>query len=184
MREKSQIGVIIKWIIVIVLIIIVGKKVVEFIHPTDVTNLVNMDKQTIEKTLGVSLKRDLDMPGRIYEYSEGVVTVDGGSDTGVAIIYIDDIQTGFHIDKRKYAMYGLHIGDAIIAVDDNMTYEHEEIFEVLDDVYDGQSTALFYCNYTKGDCLVVIYNDYSNRVVALTYFNNVNEVTEELETLF
>lgn len=85
-----------------------------------------------------------------------------------------------HIDNRKYSMYGLNIGDALISVDSKINFPHDESFEVLNDVVEGTSSAWFYCNTKKGDCMVVIFNEVSNRVVAMTYFSDGEKVTEQL----
>ena len=44
----------------------------------------------------------------------------------------------------------------------------------------GQSTAWFYYNSANNDCMVIIVNDNSARVVAMTYFNDYKLISENL----
>lgn len=177
---KTWYGILIKYIFLILLVLCVGNwamSLISFRH-TDVTGMVSMDKEQIEAILQISLTNDPDMAKKINQYSGKTPSVDGAK--GIGIVYIDGVRMGLHIDGGSYSMYGVNIGDSEMTVANNITYEYEGHFEVLDDVIQGNSTADFYYNKKKRDCLVVIYNDYSNRVVALTYFNNLNKVTKEL----
>ena len=54
---------------------------------------------------------------------------------------------------------------------------------VLNDMAGGNSTAYYYYNMSENDCFVLIVNEQSNRVVAMTYFNNYSKITETLESL-
>lgn len=183
-REKNALNTLVIRILIICVVVIVGEKVLNYMMPerTDVTGMVNMETEELEAVLDISMTRNSDMVKKVNQYSEGEVTVDSDSDIGV--VYIDGKQTGLHIHNRKYYMYNVHLGDAKVNVEDQMTYEYEERMTVVNDEMEGYSTAVFYYNSARGDCLVVIYNDYSNRVVALTYFNNLSKVTESLQRLF
>ena len=177
---KTWYGILLKYIFLILLVLCAGNwamSLVSFGH-TDVTGMVGMDKGQIETILQISLTDDPDMAKKINQYSGKKPTVDGAK--GIGIVYIDGVRIGLHIDSGSYSMYGVNIGDSESTTEKNITYKYEGRFEVLDDVILGNSTADFYYNKKKGDCLVVIYNDYSNKVVALTYFNNVNIVTKNL----
>ena len=80
-------------------------------------------------------------------------------------------------------MFGISIGDGEFKIDDNLTYEYDESFNVLDDMLGGKSTAVFYYNKANNDCLVIFINDKSARVVAMTYFNDYKLVTQNLSGL-
>ena len=177
---KTWYGILLKYIFLILLVLCVGNwaiNLISFSH-TDVTGMVDMDKEQIETILQITMTEDPDMAKKINQYSGKQPTVDGAK--GIGIVYIDGMRIGLHIDSGSYCMYGVNIGDSEKATEDNITYRYEGHFKVLDDVVLGNSTADFYFNRKNGDCLVVIYNDYSNKVVALTYFNNVNIVTKNL----
>ncbi|MCM1089445.1 MAG: hypothetical protein NC092_05295 [Butyrivibrio sp.] len=175
----------IKWVILIIIAVIAGKAFLNFVNPkvTDLTPYLKMTKSDLERTLGVSLSDNPNMLKKIYEYTEGEITVDGNSGNSFGIIYIDGQQSGLHTDSRIYGMYGIKIGDAFISLEDKITYPYERKYEVLNDIGQGASTATFYQNYTNNDCLVVVVNDTSNRVVALTYYSNGKKATEQLSSM-
>ena len=176
---------VLKWVILICIVVIAGDAIYNFIFPevTDVTPYLKMSKSDIERNLGVSLSDSPNMVKRIYAFTDGEVTVDGNSDNNVGIIYIDGKQSGFHTDNRIYGMYGVKIGDAVISLGDKLTYPSERTYEILNDVGQGSSTATFYQNYTRNDCLVIIANDTSGRVVALTYFSDGKKATNQLSQI-
>ncbi len=147
----------------------------------DVTNLVNMSVEGVEKALDVTLNENSSMISQIHQYSDGNVTVYGNGEIGV--VYIDDVYAGLHINDKKYSLYGVKIGDSESEAEENMTFPSDDSMSVLNDIMEGNSTTVFYRDKAKGDCFVVIYNDHSNRVVAMTYFKNFYKVTENLESI-
>lgn len=147
----------------------------------DVTNLVNMDVEEVESALDVTLNENSSMVSQIYQYSNGNVTVYGNGEIGV--VYIDDGYAGLHINDKKYSLYGVKIGDSEATAEANMTFDFDESMIVLNDIVQGNSTTVFYKNKIKGDCLAVIYNDHSNRAVAMTYFKNCAMVTQNLQSI-
>lgn len=175
---------IIKWI-VIALIVVVGVKLfVNLVNPkaTDVTAYVNMETADVEAELDVTLPLAPDMAGKINQWSNNrVVTVN--SDGEIGVVYMDGKHIGLHIADKKYTMFGVKIGDGETTIDNNITFDYENSMFVLNDMAEGKSTATYYYNKTNNDCLVVIINDNSNRVVAMTYFNNYAKVTETLSGL-
>lgn len=173
---------ILKWAILIFIVIYAGKAIYNFIFPevTDLTPYLTMSKYDLERTLGVSLSDKPNMVKKIYEFTEGEITVDGSEKNDIGIVYIDGKQSGLHTDSRIYSMYGIKLGDAALYLEDNITYPYERTYEVLNDIGQGSSTATFYQNYTRNDCLVVVINDTSGRVVALTYFSDGKKATEQL----
>ena len=183
-KNASPVGTVMKWAVIIFVLIVAVGWVKNLIAPkvTDVTAMVNMEKTDLQRVLGVSFTNNPDMVKKIYEYSDGEITVDSAD--GIAVVYIDGQRKGLHIDNRKCGMYGLRIGDAVINVEDKTTYDFDDSFGVLNDEGVGQSTAVHYYNEKKNDCLIVIYNDTSNRVVALTYYNDYRKATEQLSKVW
>lgn len=180
-RKKSTSEVVLTWLFLIGIAVAIGWFVKENSKRIDVTHLVNASKTTIESELDVQLALNPKMVKRIYEYSEGELTVEGGVDPGIALLYIDNKRVGFHIDKKCYTLFGIEMGNSMLEVDDNLNYSYEGTFEVLDDYWDqGTSKGVFYYNETENDCLVIVYNDTTGRVVALTYYSNYRKATEEL----
>lgn len=173
---------ILKWAILIFIVIYAGKAFYNFVYPevTDLTPYLTMSKYELERTLGVSLSDKPNMVKKIYQFTDGKITVDGSEKNDIGIVYIDGKQSGLHTDNRIYSMYGVKIGDVALYLKDNITYPYESVYEVLNDIGQGSSTATFYQNFTRNDCLVVVVNDTSGRVVALTYFSNGKKATERL----
>lgn len=174
---------VIKWVAIIIILAVVAKSVMSFVKPrnVDVTNLVNKDAAEVEQALGVTFTKNSDMNTKINHYSKGKVTVDGGD--GIGVVYIDGKYAGLHVDSKTYSMYGIKVGDGQTNAEKNMTFAHKDSLSVLDDMMKGNSTAIFYEGSNNGDCLVVIYNDHTNRVVAMTYFKDYGKVTENLSRL-
>lgn len=174
---------IVKWIVIIAIVVVGVKFVSGIINPKviDVTNYVDMDAAQLEKELDIELESDSSMKAQITHYSDGTVTVDG--DGKIGVVYIDGKHKGLHINDKKYNMFGISIGDGEYKIDDNITYDYEKQFNVLDDMIGGKSTATFYYNTQNNDCLVVIINDNSARVVAMTYFNDYKLISKNLSGL-
>lgn len=179
MRETWY-GILLKYIFLILLVLIVGNWAIAHIsfNSTDVTDMVNMDKGQIEEILQISMMENSDMAKRITQYSKGKLTVDG--EKGIGVAYIDGVRAGLHIDNKKYSMYNIHIGDTQQTAEDEMTYVYDNSFTVLKDLYQSNITVVFYVNQRQNDCLVVVYNNYSNKIMAVTYFNNADKATERL----
>lgn len=181
-RTKSSFDLmgIIKWVIIIAVVVVAGKFIMGLINPkvTDVTDYVGMDTAQLEGALDITLEEGSEMKKQISHYSNGQVTVDGNGEIGV--VYIDGKHKGLHINNKKYNMFGVTIGDGEFTLDDNMTYQYDDSFNVLNDMIGGKSTATFYFNRAKNDCLVIIINDKSARVVAMTYFNDYKLISENL----
>lgn len=179
-RKKTTSEKVAQWILIAAVLIVAGILLKNYMKVTDVTNLVNAPKSTVESTLKVKLESRPNYAQRLYRYTEREMAMDGG-DKGIGVVYLDGKQCGMHIDHRKYSMFGIHIGDSEIDVDNNMTYNCEGSFGVLDDYYDqGNSRGQFYYNEANNDCIVIIYNDFTGRVLAVTYYNEYRKVTEKL----
>ena len=101
----------------------------------------------------------------------------------IEVAYLLEGESTVWIDDKKYNMLGIHIGDGEYKIEDNITFEYDEYFSVLNDMAGGNSTALFYFNTAKNDCLVITVNDKSARVVAMTYFNDYKLISKNLSGL-
>lgn len=184
-KNKNEFDVmgIVKWVVIAVMIIVGVKLVSGLVNPKsiDVTGYVDLEADELTKKLDVSLGADSDMSSKVPHYSNGTVTVDGNGEIGV--VYIDGKRKGIHTDDKKYNMFGIYIGDGEFKIEDNITYDYDEYFSVLNDMAGGNSTAMFYFNETKNDCFVITVNDKSARVVAMTYFNDYKLISENLSGL-
>lgn len=177
---------ILKWVVIIGVIVIVGRKITDeiSIDATDVTNLVNVDRSKVEETLSLTLTNKPDMVKDIYQYGKGVVTVESDPDNNIGIVYIDGLRSGLHINNRKYSMYGLKIGDATLGADNNTTYKYTNHYDILSDDQNGNPSAYIYYNTQKGDCLIIVSNDFTHKITSITYFSDMKKVTENLNSLF
>lgn len=184
-KAKSDFDVmgIVKWVVIIAVVVIGVKVISGLLNPktTDVTGYVDYDAAQLEKELDVSLEENADMITQITHYSNGTVTVDG--DGKIGVVYIDGKRKGLHINDKAYNMYGVSIGEGEYRVEDIITYDYDDCFSVLNDMVGGQSTATFYYNVANNDCFVIIVNDNSARVVAMTYFNDYKLISQNLSGL-
>lgn len=172
-------------VVAVILAIAVGfalvkKFFVKALEVTDVSAWATMSEERIESELGFALENDPSMVKLIYAYTEGEVTVSGNRERGVGVVYIDGVQSGLHIDNSKYGMFGIELGMGETEVNGAITFDYEEEYTVLNDISEGTSTAMFFQNHSKGDCFVVVVNDMTHRVVALTYFTDGNKATNSL----
>ncbi|MBE5954616.1 MAG: hypothetical protein E7257_10785 [Lachnospiraceae bacterium] len=179
-KSGNNIMEIVKWVVILAVVLLGVKLVAGIVNPktTDVSLYVDMEKDALEAKLDVELENSPNMVNRITHYSNGTVTVDG--DGKIGVVYIDGVRKGIHIDDKRYKMYGVSIGDGEYQIEDNITYDYENYFNVLNDMVSGNSTAWFYYNSSQNDCMVVIVNDNSARVVAMTYFNDYKLISENL----
>ena len=184
-NKKSEFDamVIVKWVVIIALVVVAISLVKGLISPkaTDVTKFVNYDYNQLQDAIDEDIEKNTDMSSKITHYSNGTVTVDSAE--GIGIVYIDGAQKGLHIDDKKYCMFGISLGDGETTIEENITYDYTEYMLVLNDLAGGKSTATIYYNTSKNDCLVVLVNDKSARVVAMTYFNDYKLFSTNLDTI-
>ena len=182
--NSSQLFSFLKTVAIILILIFIGTKIYSSLSTeiTDITSYVNYEKEDIEKKLDVKLTPNPKMVNKIYRYSNSTVTVDG--DSTIAIVYFDGKRCGLHIDNKKYSLFNIHLGYTQSKTEDVMSFEYDDSYSVLNDLMDGSSTAYFYCNSQNNTCLVLVFNGSTNRVVALTYFNDMKKATEKLSKLY
>ena len=180
-KEKNHVGLFIKICVFALLAAGVYFLVDKFLIKKDAKELkdcVNMTTEQLEKELGVKLTRNDTTVKRVRHYSNSSLVTDGNGE--IAVLYMDGKQLGIHIDSEKYKLYGIEIYMPRYEVEKKMTYEKENTMQILNDMYEGVSTSVFYYNQTRNDCVMVNYNDNTNRVVSMTYFNDLEKITERL----
>lgn len=179
-KEKGHAGFIIK--LLIFALVVGGAAYLVFgvllKGPKELMDCVNMDTAQLEDELGIKLTRNDDTYKRVRHYASGTLTSDGNGD--IAVLYLDGKQLGIHIDSDDYKLFNIEIGDARYDAEDKMTYQKENTMQIMNDMYNGTSTSAFYYNTAKNDCIMVNYNDKTNRVVSMTYFNDLNKITQRL----
>lgn len=175
--------VLVKWVVIIIVAVVAFNLIKGLVNPkaVDVTGYGNYDTAQLEKAIDETLEKNTAMSNKITHYSNGTVTVDSAE--GIGVVYIDGEQKGLHIDEKKYCMYGISIGDGERVAEENMTYDYTDSMLVINDIAVGNSTAVFYYNTTKNDCLVVFVNDNSARIVAMTYFNDYKLISTNLSSI-
>ncbi|MBQ3545991.1 MAG: hypothetical protein IJA34_13580 [Lachnospiraceae bacterium] len=184
--NSSQLSSILKTVAIILILIFIGTKIYSGLSNeiTDITSYVNYEKEDIEKKLDVKLTPNPKMVNKIYRYSKSTVTVDGDNKNGIAMVYFDGKRSGLHIDNKQYSLFNIHLGYTQSKAEDVMSFEYDYSYSVINDLMDGSSTAYFYCNSQNNTCLVLVFNGSTNRIVALTYFNDMKKATEKLSKLY
>ena len=148
--------------------------------PKDITNYVKRSEADISSELRLQFQESAAAANSIHQYSNGKITVHAND--AFSIIYLDGKQVGIKIDNKKYSMFNVKIGDPEYTASKNMTYVEDDSFTVLKD---GASTSEsdFHYNVGNNDCLVLVLNKQSNRVVSIQYFTDYEAVTANLGSL-
>ncbi len=188
-RQNSHVGIIIRIFIFIilasVLMIVYNKVIKPNFTTTDITDYVQSDETTIVTQLKLkgSFESDSAWCSRLPIFSNvsGGITVK--SNGGIGIIYKNDKRFGIAIDGKSYKFFGIKIGDPEYKVADNITFTYDDEFSILNDLIDTRSTSVYYHNKNTNELLVVTVNGNSNRVVAVTYFNDGRFLTNTLDDI-
>ena len=145
----------------------------------DITSELSKTDSEVAADLKITFE---DNPGRlkaIPQYASGEVTVKSGKD--LHVIYLKGKQVGFNTDSRKYRFFGVGINDAEKHALENMTYQYDDTFVVLNDILGGNSDTYFYYNKKNNDCFVLTINKGTARVVNMTYFTEMRKMTSKLD---
>lgn len=179
-KEKGHGGFIIKMAVLVLFLAAAAYLIfgVFLKKPKELMDDVNMDTEQLEKELGIKLTKNDTTAKRVRHYSRGSLTSDGNGD--IAVLYLDGKQLGIHVDSDDYKLFNIEIGDARYDAEDKMTYQKEDSMQIINDMYNGTSTSVFYYNRSKNDCIMINYNDKTNRVVSITYFNDFSRISENL----
>ncbi len=178
---------IVKLIILLVaagLLILIGRAITKKLMPegTDVTALVNKPETELASELGLIFTDNSSWGQNMIQYSGGTMTIHSNEDLGV--VYIDGKQVGVHINSNKYTIYGIQVGMGEKNVHDilNSTYKFDNYIHIIDDSGKTGTTTYFYYNAGRNDCISLVINDTTNRVVAMTYYNNYKLIMKNADT--
>ena len=144
----------------------------------DITENLALSEDEISKNLGITFEDNNDRAKWIPQYSGGTVTVRSGDE--LHVVYINGKQAGVNTDSRKYRFFNVGINDAEYDALNNMTFEYDDSYSVLNDMMEGDSNAYFYCSKKNKDCLVLVVSDKTNRIVSMTYYTSYKKVTAAL----
>ncbi len=144
----------------------------------EISYIMSMSDEYIAKELGTSFKEDASMLEKIPIFTSGKVTVK--TDGELNIIYLDNQRIGFNTTSRKYNIYGVSINQAEIGLKKRTTFLYDQTLHTIENMYGGRSNVTYLLNRETKECMVVIVNNASNRVVSISYFTDFDKVTEEL----
>ena len=144
----------------------------------DITDKLTMTEDELAKDMKITFEDNENKVKSVQQYSRGTVTVRSGKDLNV--IYINGKQMGINTSSRSYRFYGVGINDPEVNADKNMTFKADGAMSILSDLTGGKSDVYYYYNETDNDCLVLVINKESNRVVDMTYYYDYKKVTESL----
>ena len=150
----------------------------KFIAKYDITSDIMMSEAEFESKYGLSFEENSAKVSGIPRYTQSKVTVRDAN--GLSLVYVDGKRVGTSTDSSRYIMYGIKIGDPAYKVKDMTSFRYDETFDVLNDMEHGNSTVDYYANWTTNECLALTVNDNSGRVVAMTYYNDLKKMTEDL----
>lgn len=171
----------VKWLLVIVVIYFgyqyyMNNMVTEAV---DVTMYADVRADLVESGLGVTFKDDREMAGEIVQFSGNKVSVKGNGEIGV--VSINGIRKGLFVNSSAYTLYGVKIGDKEVSVERNTTFAFDNKTFDIGDKAQGDSVTVFYFNVKNNECLAVTYNNSSNRVINMAYYNDYETITDKIE---
>lgn len=132
----------------------------------------------ISSELDTTFHDDPTLVKQIPIYTDDSVKVK--TDGELNIIYINNQRVGFNTYGREYKFYGVSVNQQEVQISRKMTYHYDEIKQSIQSIYGTKSNVFFYHNSQNNDCLVVMANQTSNRVVSVSYFNDYEKVSESL----
>ena len=170
---KTAIGLVVLAAIILII------KLVFFPAPRDLTSCTKLSEPELEIELRTTFKRDENMDKFIPHWLESG-TFEAKSGKGLYTFSIDGEYKGFHIDKKRYTLYGLTIGERYDVAEMTFNFPYTGSFFVVNDLANGVSTADYYYNESTNECVIVTINNNSGQVVAITYTNDYRKMTENL----
>lgn len=167
------------------LLIMVGKTIVAKLMPegTDVTSMLEKPEVELESALGISLTDNTTWASNMIQYSGGEMAIRSNEDIGV--VYIDKKRVGMHINSNKYTMYGIQVGMAEQKVYDTLSnneFKADNFLELIDDSGKKGTTTYYYYNQSRNDCIAIVLSESTNRVVAMTYYNNYKLIMKNADS--
>ncbi len=177
MQSESMLTKLVKWVVVIALVYMGYTMFFAEDEKIDLANYVDATADGLEVSLGIELPDNPDMVSKIHQYSDSKIKVRGNGFVGV--VYFDNKQTGLFCSTRNYSFFNVKLGDYMVSVEENMTYDYDDVFFVINE-YGGLSTTYFYYNKANNDCFAIIYNTQQDKVAAMTYYNDYRKISENL----
>ncbi len=179
--SSSGLWSLVKWILFIV-VLYFGYQYVTTNMTTeaiDVTTYADVRADLVENGLGVTFKDDREMANEVVHFADGKVSVKGNGELGV--VSINGIRKGLFVKSSTYSLYGIRIGDKEVSVERNTTFAFDSSTFDIGDKAQGDSVTVFYYNVKNGDCIAVTYNNSSNRVINMAYYNDYETILDKIE---
>lgn len=184
-RDGGVVNTIIKVVAALVIaavIILIGKQVASKLLPEgeDITDCIGKSETEIASTLGVQFTDNTTWAQNMIQFSGSDLTIHGNDDLGV--VYINGNPIGLHINSKKYTMYGIQVGQAEKDVYEDTTYLYDNVLHILDNGGKEGTTTYYYYNKSRNDCIAIVINDTTNRIVAYTYYNNYSLIMKNADS--
>lgn len=178
---KKNTGGIIKLIIGLILIgaIVAGVFYVKSLFkvtPLD-SYINNLSVDAMQTELGGEFIDDTKLASSLPLYDRGRDTFTVKSNGEAGIIYMNNKPVGVTFDTKGYSLYGISVGMPEVSISSKSTYTSSEYYEVINDYSSGSSIASYYYDEDNNTAFVVMVNQHSNKVVSVSYFNNLDIVT-------
>lgn len=142
----------------------------------------NLSVETLQNDLHISLSLDDTMAKKLPIWDSGSNTFTVVSGDKIGLIYKNGTQpVGLTFTSKQYSLYGISVGDSESHIYKASTFPTDNSFEVLNDYQSGNSVATYFCDSQNNTCLVVQINQASHRIASITYFNDINIVTNGLD---
>ncbi|MBO5610096.1 MAG: hypothetical protein J5929_07000 [Eubacterium sp.] len=161
-----------------VFLIYIGIRHMLFADGEDISNKLGKTEEEISSNLGITFKDDVSELYKIPRYTNANVTAKSGDE--INLIFANGKMVGVNTSGRKYKLFGIGINEPGYNVTKKITFKYEDEMMVLNDLFEGNTEARFFRNFTTNECLVVVLSKQTNRVIGVTYYNNMKQMTEKL----
>lgn len=165
------------------LLIVAGKAIVAKLMPegTDVTGMLEKPEVELETTLGITFTDNTTWAKKMIQYSGGKMTIRANEDLGV--VYINGKRVGLHIDSKQYTMYGIQVGMSEKEANEVLanTFQYDDFITLIDENGKDGTTTYYYYSNKRNDCVSLLMNNSTNRIEAITYYNNFKLITKHAD---
>ena len=155
-----------------------GVKHMLFADGRDISAQLSLSEEEISSDLGITFKDDDTELRKIPRYTNSKVTLRCGDELN--LVYANGKKVGVNTLGRKYKLYGIGINEPGYNVKKKITFKYDDVMMVLNDIFEGNTEASYYRNYTTNECLVVVVSKQTNRVIGVTYYSNMSLMLENL----
>lgn len=164
-------------IALIVIVILVGYKVYcKYFQKTyiELAQYKDKDTATIEKELSITLGENTNEVQYIPSF-EFVPKVFG--DKEIYVIMNNNLRIGLRLeDSKEYTLKGVKIGEKLADARKILEDDYTDTVEFFNDNKTGSSTTTMYYNREENEGVAITVNDTSDKIVAITYYWDVNIV--------